>query len=140
MTLGFYFIGDGLSASISLVVSIITFLTGRLSKPSFLPVYGLFGVLTVSECLPEMIHFILENSRLLKTLLPLWVSVLITLYLTDRWWWLPHCRYWSMLVGFLYTVMDSLPLASGLTVVSKKGIAPSSLLSSTVNLWPVQHC
>ena len=37
-------------------------------------------------------------------------------------------------VGFLYTVMDSVPSASGLTMVSKNGMDPSSLLSSTVNL------
>ena len=36
--------------------------------------------------------------------------------------------------GFLYTVMDREPSASGLTIVSKKGMEPSSLLSSTVNL------
>ena len=30
--------------------------------------------------------------------------------------------------------MDSVPSASGLTMVSKKGMDPSSLLSSTVNL------
>ena len=30
---------------------------------------------------------------------------------------------------FLYTAMDSLPSAPGITVVSKKGMAPSSLFS-----------
>ena len=39
-----------------------------------------------------------------------------------------------MWVDFLYTVIDSLPFTSGLMVVSKKGIALSSLLFSTVNL------
>ena len=34
----------------------------------------------------------------------------------------------------MYTVMDREPSASGLTIVSKKGMDPSSLLSSTVNL------
>ena len=34
---------------------------------------------------------------------------------------------------FPYTVMDSVPSASGLTIVSKDGMDPSSLLSSTVN-------
>ena len=38
-----------------------------------------------------------------------------------------------MWVDFLYTVIDSLPSASGLTVVSRKGMTPSSLFS-TVNL------
>ena len=36
-------------------------------------------------------------------------------------------------MGFLYTVMDRLPSTSGFTMVSKKGMEPSSLLSSTVN-------
>ena len=38
-----------------------------------------------------------------------------------------------MLVASLYTVIDSVLSASGLTMVSKKGMAPFSLLSSTVN-------
>ena len=63
MTLGFYFIDGGLSANSALVVSITTTLTGKLRKPSFHPVYGPFGVLAVSEHLPEMIHFFLEKLR-----------------------------------------------------------------------------
>ena len=51
MTLGFNFIGSGLSACGTLVVSIITFPTGRLGKPSFHPVCHPFGVLTVSAFL-----------------------------------------------------------------------------------------
>ena len=65
---------------------------------------------------------------------PLWERVWITLNLAERWWWLSHCKYWSVCVGFLYTVMDRVPSAFGLTIVSKKGMDPSSLLSSTVNL------
>ena len=34
---------------------------------------------------------------------------------------------------FPYTVIDSVPSASGLAMVSKKEMDPSSLLSSTVN-------
>ena len=60
---GFNFIGDGLSTSSALVINIITFLTGRLGKPPFHPVYGPFGVLKVNECFPEMIHFFLEKLR-----------------------------------------------------------------------------
>ena len=56
----------------------------------------------------------------------------MTLYLAERWQWQSHCKYWSMCVGFLYTVMDSLPSFSTFTMVSKKGMAPSSLLFSTV--------
>ena len=42
-----------------------------------------------------------------------------------------------MQVGFPYKMIDSLPSASGLTMVSKKGMAPYSLLSSTVNVMAV---
>ena len=42
MTLCFEFIGDGLSTSGVLVVSIITFLSGMLGKPSLHLVYGPF--------------------------------------------------------------------------------------------------
>ena len=75
----------------------------------------------------------LSNSGLLHTVLALWERVLITLNLAERLWWLSHCKYWSVWVGFLYTVMDRLPFSSGFTMVSKKGMEPSSLLSSTVN-------
>ena len=69
-----------------------------------------------------------RRSGLLQTVLALWVRVLITLYLAERWWWLSHCQYWSMCVGFLYTVMDNLPSVSGFTMVSRKGMAGTILL------------
>ena len=75
----------------------------------------------------------LSSSGLLHTVWALWERVLMTLNLAERLWWLSHCKYWSVWVGFLYTVMDRLPSTSGFTMVSKKGIEPSSLLSSTVN-------
>ena len=74
-----------------------------------------------------------SNSGLLHTVEALWERVWITLNLAERWWWLSHCKYWSVWVGFLYTVMESVPSASGLTMVSKKGMDPSSLFSSPVN-------
>ena len=74
-----------------------------------------------------------SSSGLLHTVEALWERVWITLNLSERWWWLSHCKYWYVWVGFLYTVMDSVPSASGLTMLSKKGKDPSSLLSSTVN-------
>ena len=74
-----------------------------------------------------------SNSGLLHTVEALWERVWMTLNLAERWWWLSHCRYWSVCVGFLYTDMDREPSAFGLTIISKKGMDPSSL-SSTVNL------
>ena len=61
-------------------------------------------------------------------------SELMTLYLLDMAWWLSHCRYWLVWVGFLYTVVDRLPSLWDVTKVSKKGIAPSALVVSAVNL------
>ena len=61
-----------------------------------------------------------SNSGLLHTVEALWERVWITLNLAERWWWLSHCRYWSVCVGFLYTDMDREPSTSGLTIVSKK--------------------
>ena len=59
-----------------------------------------------------------SSSGLLHTVEALWERVWITLNLAERWWWLSHCKYWSVWMGFLYTVMDSVPSASGLTTVS----------------------
>ena len=59
--------------------------------------------------------------------------VLITLYLAAILWLLSHGRYRSVCVGFLYTPIVKVPSACGLMVVSRKGMEPSSLASSTVN-------
>ena len=44
-----------------------------------------------------------SNSGLLHTVEALWERVWMTLNLAERWWWLSHCKYWSVCVGFLYT-------------------------------------
>ena len=59
--------------------------------------------------------------------------VLITLYLAAILWLLFHGRYRSVWVGFLYTPTVNVPSASGLMMVSRKGMEPSSFASSTVN-------
>ena len=59
--------------------------------------------------------------------------VLITLYLAAILWLLSHGRYRSVCVGFLDTSIVKVQSASGLMVVSRKGMEPSSLASSTVN-------
>ena len=93
-----------------------------------------FGIVAFGESFPEVLLFFLKQLRILHTVEALWERVWMTLNLAERWWWLSHCKYWSVCVGFLYTDMDREPPASGLTIVSKKGMDPSSLLSSTVNL------
>ena len=69
----------------------------------------------------------------MQTDLALWVSVHMTLYLADRLWWLSHCKYWSVWVGLLHTLILRELSTSGLTKVSRKGIAPFSWLPLTVN-------
>ena len=116
----------------------------RLLAPSMASVDDLLSLFsTLSKAHVGYLHWVsaflrcsfscLSNSGLLHTVLALWQRVLITLNLAERFWWLSHCRYWSVWVGFLYTVMDRPPSTSGFTMVSKKGMEPSSLLSSTVN-------
>ena len=70
------------------------------------------------------------------TSLALWNNVLMTLYLAVMAWWLSHCKYWLVWVGFLYTVVGILPSACGVTWVSRKGIDPSALVFSAVNWMP----
>ena len=76
----------------------------------------------------------LRSSGVVQTTLALWVSVPMTLYLEHKLWWLSHCNYWSVRVGFWYTWKDRELSARGVTRVSRKGIAPFAWFPSTVNL------
>ena len=64
MTLGFNFIGSGLGACGVLVVGPINYIPGRPVKPFLYPVQSPFGVFTLDECLPAMIHFFAEKLRI----------------------------------------------------------------------------
>ena len=131
LTLNFF--GGSRGTISTLVVNPINCLTGRpVESFSTLPKAHL-GYLHWVRAFLVCSFSCLSNSGLLHTVLALWERVLITLNLAERLWWLSHCRYWSVWVGFLYTVMDRPPFSSGFTMVSKKGMEPSSLLSSTVN-------
>ena len=89
-----------------------------------------------------------KSPGVVQTVLALWVSVPVTLYLADRLWWLSHCKYWSALVGLWYTIMLRELSASGLTKVLRKGVASFSWLPSTVNfilgfilfIWSRKSC
>ena len=67
-----------------------------------------------------------------ETVFALCARVLKTLCLAVMWWLLSQCRYWSVWVGFLYTVV--LRVLSGWMVmrVSRKGSEPCCV-GSTVN-------
>ena len=64
MTLGFHFIGGGLGTCSALAISPTIDLTGRPVKPFLHLVQSLFGVFTLGECLPEMLHFFVEKIRI----------------------------------------------------------------------------
>ena len=68
-----------------------------------------------------------------QMVLALWWRVPTTLYLDDTGCRLSQWRYWSVCVGFLYTVVCSLPSWSGFIRMSRKGKAPSGPGSSPVN-------
>ena len=75
-----------------------------------------------------------------QMVLALCSRVPITLYFDGSVWWLSHCRYRSVFVGFLKTVLLRLPSSLGVTNTSRKGMDPSSLCSSQVNwiCWSIE--
>ena len=68
--------------------------------------------------------------------LALWNNVLMTLYLAVVVWWLSHCKYWLVWVGFLSTMVSMLPSAWIVIRWSRKGMNPSALVFSAVNWMP----
>ena len=89
-----------------------------------------------------------KSSGVVQTVLALWVSVPMTLYLAERLWWLSHCKHCSVRVSLWYIFMLRELSASGLTKISRKGIAPFSWLPLTVNfiawstllIWSRKSC
>ena len=75
-----------------------------------------------------------RSSGPVQTVLALWVSVPMTLYLADRLWWLSHCKYWSVCVGLQYTVIERELSACSVMKVSRMGMAPFPWVPSTVNV------
>ena len=75
-----------------------------------------------------------------QMVLALWSRVPIKLYFDGNVWWLSHCRYRSVCVGFLKTVLLRLPSSLGITNTPRKGMDPSSLCSSQVNwiCWSIE--
>ena len=69
-----------------------------------------------------------------QTVFALWNRVPATLYFDGIVWWLSHWRYKLVWVFFLNTDVFRLPSSSGVIRMSRKGIDPSSLTSSKVNL------
>ena len=63
----------------------------------------------------------------------LWYNVPTTLYFDGIVWWLSHCKYKAVCVGFLYIEVWRLPSSMGVIRISKRGMDPSGLVSSLVN-------
>ena len=98
------------------------------------PFNGPCGVFASCESFEEVFFFFLQQLGVEQTVDALWYRVPATLYLDGIVWWVSHCRYKSVWVVFLNTDVFRLPSSSGVTRMSKKGIDPSSLTSSQVNL------
>ena len=119
--------------SLGIIGAPINHLPGRPVESFLHLVQGPFGIVAFSESFPEVILFFLEQ---------LWIAAYcggpVGEGLDDpKLGWevmVAVPLYGSVCMGFLYTAMDREPSTSGLTIVSKKGMEPSSLLSSTVNL------
>ena len=94
------------------------------------------GYLYLSETFLRYWCSLWRRSDSVETLLALWKSVPMTLYLADRLWWLSHFKYWSICVGvgLWYTEIERKLSANGATKVSRNGIASFPLVPSTVNL------
>ena len=74
-----------------------------------------------------------STSQLEQMVLALWYSVPTTLYFDGIVWWLSHCKYKSVCVGFLYTDVWRLPSSLDVIRMSRKGMDPSLLVSSLEN-------
>ena len=92
-----------------------------------------FGYLHSPSTCSRCCNSFSANSGVKQMVWALCVSVLMTLYFAAMLWLLSHGRYRSAWVGFLYTPIVNVPSVSGLMVVPRKGMEPSSFASSTVN-------
>ena len=133
VTLSLNFSGGSRGTVSTLVVNPISSLTGGPVKPFLHLAQSPLRILALGESLPEVFLFLFEQLRIAAhSLGPMGEGVNNT-ELGREVMLATHYKYWSVWVGFLYTVMDRLPLSSGFTMVSKKGMDPFSLLSPTVN-------
>ena len=98
------------------------------------------GYLQVDRALYRWSSSFFNNLGSEQMVLALWSRVAITLYLDGSVWWLSHCRYRSVCVGFLKTVLLRLPSSFGITNTSRNGMDPSSLCSYQVNwiCWSIE--
>ena len=103
-------------------------------KHYFVPCWWPMGVFAPYQSLPKVLKFLLKKLWISANCFSLWMSVPMTLYLADRLWWLPHCKYRSVCVGLQYTEIERELSANGVTKVSRNGIAPFPWVPSIVNV------
>ena len=110
---------------------------------SFAQLMANVGYLHFLQALYRWSSSFCNSCGLEHTVLALWYRVPATLYLDEMVWWLSHCKYRSVWVGFLNTDVLRLPSSSGVTKVSRNSMDPSSFTSSQVNLmfgWMELRC
>ena len=93
------------------------------------------GICILSKLFVNVVHLCCNSLGLEHMVLALWCRVPITLYLEEIAWWLSHCIYKSVCLGFLETVVARLPSSPGIINMSRKGMDPSSLGSSVNWMW-----
>ena len=93
-----------------------------------------WGYLHLTKAFLRCCSSLWRSSGPVQTVLALWVSVPMTLYLADRLWWLSHCKPWSVCMGLWYTVIERELSVCSVIKVSRKGMATFPCLPSTVNL------
>ena len=90
-----------LVGSLGIVAAPIINLSGRLVKPFLPPCPSPFGVVAFGESFPWGAPFLFEATQDHCTRWKPcgkefgWHNIWL-----ERWWWLSHCRYWSVCVGF----------------------------------------
>ena len=83
------------------------------------------GYLHAVKALSMYVNSSSSWSSLDQMFFALCIDELITLYLLAMAWWLSHCKYWLVWVGFLYMEVDKLP---------------SPFAVATRNIWrPLPH-
>ena len=79
------------------------------------------GYLHAVKALSMYVNSSSSWSWLEQMFFALCTNELITLYLLAMAWWLSHCKYWLVWVGFLYMEVDKLPSPFAVTKLSRKG-------------------
>ena len=81
-----------------------------------------------------------NNCGLERTVVALWYRVPATLYLDGMVWWLSHCGYRSVWVGFLNTDVFKLPSSSGVIRISYWDVLSLDAVGSCFLVFFLDDC